>query len=110
MPARKRPKRLSHDDPLGRGTAAVRAEVRPCKVGRRAAELESIRVRREGIFCPSLGTASVGGVTLWHFPCSESPIGGGVNKEKGAIGYILLWLMGVPATVLFLIFLLRGCT
>jgi hypothetical protein len=36
--------------------------------------------------------------------------GGVMNKEKGAIGYILLWLMGVPATVLFLIFLLRGCT
>ena len=32
-----------------------------------------------------------------------------MNKEKGAIGYILLWLMGVPATLLFLIFLLRGC-
>jgi hypothetical protein len=30
-----------------------------------------------------------------------------MNKEKGAIGYILLWLMGVPATVLFLVFLLR---
>jgi hypothetical protein len=35
--------------------------------------------------------------------------GDAMNKEKGAIGYILLWLMGVPATVLFLIFLLRGC-
>jgi len=32
-----------------------------------------------------------------------------MNKEKGAIGYILLWLMGVPETLLFLIFLLRGC-
>ena len=30
-------------------------------------------------------------------------------REKGAIGYILLWLMGVPAGVLFLIFLLRWC-
>jgi hypothetical protein len=29
--------------------------------------------------------------------------------EQGAIGYILLWIMGVPAGVLFLIFLLRGC-
>jgi hypothetical protein len=35
--------------------------------------------------------------------------GDAMNKEKGAIGYIFLWLMGVPATVLFLIFLLRGC-
>jgi hypothetical protein len=30
--------------------------------------------------------------------------------EKGAIGYILLWLMGIPASVLFLVFLVRGCT
>ena len=35
--------------------------------------------------------------------------GGVMNREKGAIGYILMWLMGVPATVLFLIFILRGC-
>jgi hypothetical protein len=32
------------------------------------------------------------------------------SEEEGAIGYILLWLMGVPASVLFLVFLLRGCT
>ena len=31
------------------------------------------------------------------------------NSEQGAIGYMLLWLMGVPASLLFLIFLLRGC-
>jgi hypothetical protein len=31
------------------------------------------------------------------------------GDETGAIGYILLWIMGVPATLLFLIFLLRGC-
>jgi hypothetical protein len=30
--------------------------------------------------------------------------------EKGATGYILLWLLGIPIPVLFLIFLLRGCT
>jgi hypothetical protein len=30
--------------------------------------------------------------------------------EKGAIGYILLWLMGVPASLLFVAFLVRGCT
>ena len=35
--------------------------------------------------------------------------GGVMNKEKGAIGYILMWAMGVPATLLFMIFLLRGC-
>jgi hypothetical protein len=30
--------------------------------------------------------------------------------ESGAIGYMLLWLMGIPASVLFLLFLVRGCT
>ena len=30
--------------------------------------------------------------------------------ESGAIGYMLLWLMGIPASVLFLVFLMRGCT
>jgi hypothetical protein len=33
----------------------------------------------------------------------------GRTSEKGKIGYIILWLMGVPASILFLIFLLRGC-
>jgi len=32
------------------------------------------------------------------------------QNEKGKIGYIILWLMGVPISVLLLIFLLRGCT
>jgi hypothetical protein len=30
--------------------------------------------------------------------------------ERGKIGYILLWLIGVPIPVLFLIYLLRGCS
>ena len=32
-----------------------------------------------------------------------------VKNEEGAIGYIAAWLLGVPASVLFVIFLLRGC-
>ena len=28
----------------------------------------------------------------------------------GKLGYILLWALGVPIPVLFVIFLLRGCT
>lgn len=32
------------------------------------------------------------------------------SKQKGAAGYILLWLLGVPIPVLFLIYLLRGCS
>jgi len=47
----------------------------------------------------------------------QTPKGADVNtrmtslydEETGAIGYILLWLMGVPGIVLFAIFLLRGC-
>ena len=31
------------------------------------------------------------------------------HREDGAIGYIALWFLGVPASVLFVIFLLRGC-
>ncbi len=45
----------------------------------------------------------------WHPLCCRGQQGGAMNKEKGAIGYILLWLLGVPATLLFLIFILRGC-
>jgi hypothetical protein len=32
------------------------------------------------------------------------------EKQKGGIGYILLWVLGVPIPVLLLIFLVRGCT
>jgi hypothetical protein len=32
------------------------------------------------------------------------------STQKGAVGYILLWLLGVPVPVLLLFFLLRGCT
>jgi len=32
------------------------------------------------------------------------------DNQEGKIGYIVLWLMGVPVGFLLLIFLLRGCT
>jgi len=32
------------------------------------------------------------------------------KDQRGKIGYIILWLMGVPVSVLILVFLLRGCT
>jgi hypothetical protein len=32
------------------------------------------------------------------------------NKQKGGIGYVLLWILGVPIPVLILIALVRGCT
>jgi hypothetical protein len=32
------------------------------------------------------------------------------KSETGKIGYILLWLLGVPIPILLVIFALRGCT
>jgi hypothetical protein len=32
-----------------------------------------------------------------------------LRQEEGAMGYIFLWILGVPASLLFVIFLLRGC-
>jgi hypothetical protein len=37
-------------------------------------------------------------------------VSGRTRGQKGAIGYILLWAMGVPVSLLLIIFLLRGCT
>jgi hypothetical protein len=31
------------------------------------------------------------------------------SDQQGKVGYILLWLLGIPIPILFLIFLLRGC-
>jgi len=33
-----------------------------------------------------------------------------VKHQTGKVGYILLWLLGVPIPVFFVIYLLRGCT
>jgi hypothetical protein len=32
------------------------------------------------------------------------------KTQGGKVGYILLWLLGVPIPILFLIYLLRGCS
>jgi hypothetical protein len=32
------------------------------------------------------------------------------NNERGAIGWVLLWLIGIPIPILLLLFLMRGCT
>jgi hypothetical protein len=32
------------------------------------------------------------------------------SAQQGRVGYILLWLLGVPIPILFLIYVLRGCT
>lgn len=33
-----------------------------------------------------------------------------VKNESGRVGWILLWAIGVPIPVLFILFLMRGCT
>jgi hypothetical protein len=32
------------------------------------------------------------------------------SKEKGKIGWILLWLVGIPVPILLALYFLRGCT
>lgn len=32
------------------------------------------------------------------------------RNRKGAVGWGLLWLLGVPIPILLVLFLLRGCT
>lgn len=34
---------------------------------------------------------------------------GGMDKQEGKIGYLLLWLLGVPIPLLVLFALLRSC-
>jgi hypothetical protein len=31
------------------------------------------------------------------------------KQQEGKLGYIILWALGVPIPLLFVIFLLRGC-
>jgi hypothetical protein len=33
-----------------------------------------------------------------------------VTKQRGKVGWLLLWLIGVPVPVLLILFLVRGCT
>ena len=32
------------------------------------------------------------------------------NGERGAAGWLLLWLIGIPIPLLLIFFLIRGCT
>jgi len=32
------------------------------------------------------------------------------NTEEGKIGWILLWLLGIPIPILLLLYVMRGCT
>ena len=33
-----------------------------------------------------------------------------IKSEEGKVGWILLWLLGIPLPILLILFLLRGCT
>lgn len=32
------------------------------------------------------------------------------NSESGKVGWLMLWLLGIPIPLLLILFLLRGCT
>jgi len=32
------------------------------------------------------------------------------RSERGKVGWLLLWLLGVPIPILLFLFLIRGCT
>jgi hypothetical protein len=34
----------------------------------------------------------------------------GPRKQRGAMGYVLAWLLGVPIPILVIVALLRGCS
>jgi hypothetical protein len=33
-----------------------------------------------------------------------------LKNQKGALGWILLWAIGIPIPILVLLFMVRGCT
>jgi len=33
-----------------------------------------------------------------------------LRDEKGKVGWILLWAMGIPIPILLILFVMRGCT
>ena len=35
---------------------------------------------------------------------------GHAKQQKGAMGYVLAWLLGVPIPILIIVALLRGCS
>ncbi len=41
---------------------------------------------------------------------SEQAIAALQRTQAGKIGYILLWALGVPIPILFLFYMLRGCS
>jgi hypothetical protein len=45
----------------------------------------------------------------WAAP-SERKMIGMRHSEEGKIGWILLWVLGIPLPILVVLYLLRGCT
>jgi hypothetical protein len=43
-------------------------------------------------------------------PAPRKPASPEDRRREGAIGWILLWLIGIPIPILLVFFLLRGCT
>lgn len=44
-------------------------------------------------------------------PSIRKPIDtSGPARQKGTMGYVLAWLLGVPIPILILVALLRGCS
>lgn len=35
---------------------------------------------------------------------------GDPNRQKGTLGYVLAWLLGIPIPILIIVALLRGCS
>jgi hypothetical protein len=33
-----------------------------------------------------------------------------LKDQQGKVGWIMLWALGIPIPILFLLFLMRGCT
>jgi len=33
-----------------------------------------------------------------------------LKNQKGKVGWILLWALGIPVPILVILFLMRGCT
>ena len=33
-----------------------------------------------------------------------------IENQKGAMGWALLWILGIPIPILLLLFVMRGCT
>jgi hypothetical protein len=32
------------------------------------------------------------------------------KMEEGKVGWVMLWLLGIPVPILLILFLMRGCT